>query len=155
MKKKARELKKHYRNVERAVRIFDLDLSDESWYSLWHTHLDRDGLTSISLKHRKIHIQYYLEILEKIERLTIGSKKKFQTWIMLGNEGFYDAIYFHTQNPQTDFPYKLDNIKWDVEIPSMFVNLLDLSKFCVGRIEHEDGYSYIIQKKGLGQDISN
>lgn len=156
MKKKARHLKEHYRDVEKRVRNFDLDLLDQSWYSLWHTHLDWNGLSNYNQKHRKIHIQYYLEILDKIEVLTKGSMKKFQTWILLsGQEGAYDAVYFHTENPYTDFPYKLDNIKWYAEIPSFLINVVDLSKFNVGRLKHEDGYSYFIQKKGLGQGIGN
>lgn len=156
MKKKARDFKKHYRDIQRRIRNFDIDLSEESWYNLLHTHLDWEGITNFSLKHRKIHIQYYIEILNKIERITTGSKRRFQTWILLyGNEGFYDSIYFHTENPYTDFPYKLDNINWNAEMPEMLSNVLDLSRFSIGRLEHEDGYSYIIQKKGLGDKIGD
>jgi hypothetical protein len=157
MKKKTRDLKKHYREVERELRDFDIDLSEESWYRMWHTHLDWYGITNVSEKHRKIHIQYYLKIMEKIETQTRDNKRLFQTWIYLdGYEGTCDAIYFHTENPEDDFPYWLDIIKWNKKIPQILIGLLDLSKFDIGILhnERDNVDSYIIQKKGLGLEIS-
>lgn len=154
MSKRMRNLKKHYRSVEKQIREFNIDLSDESWYNLYHTHLDMYGITNNSQKHRKKHIQYYIDLLEKIERLTIQSKRDFQTWIFLDwKEGMYDAIYFHTENPHSDFPYSLDSINWNTEIPHTFSSLFDLSKYIFGKIENQNGCLYIIQKKGLGKAI--
>lgn len=156
MKKKTRDLKKHYREVESTLRNFDIDLSKESWYSMWHTHLDWNGVTSLSSKHRKIHFLYYLKIFKKIELQTKDTKRDFQTWIYIdGHDGAYDAIYFHTENPQGNFPYYLDNIKWNIEIPSMLLDVVDLQELNVGVIksEKENSRSYIIQKKALGINI--
>jgi hypothetical protein len=156
MKKKTRDLKKHYRRVERDFRDFNINLSEESWYRMWHIHLDWDGVTSVSNKHRKIHIQYYLNIFEKIENQTNNIDRMFQTWIYLnGSDGYYDALYFHTENPECDFPFWLDNIEWNIEIPRILLGLLDLQKFNIGLIRNvEEGtHSYIIQKKGLGLEI--
>ncbi len=83
MKKKTRDLKKQYRYIERQLKEFELDLSDNSWYNLWHTHLDWNGITNVSLKHRKNHILYYIRILDKIEKLTSDNKRDFQTWILI------------------------------------------------------------------------
>lgn len=156
MKKITRDLKKHYRSVERNLRDFNVDLSEESWYGMWHIHLDWDGITSVSDKHRKIHILYYLKIFEKIDKQTRENKRNFQTWIYLdGYEGGDDALYFHTENPESEFPYWLDNIEWNIEIPPILIGLLDLSNFNIGMIKgkEENVYSYIIQKKGLGLKI--
>lgn len=157
MKKKTRDLKKHYRGVERELRDFDIDMSEESWYRMWHTHLEWYGITSVSEKHRKIHILYYLKIMEKIEIQTRDNKLLFQTWIYLdGHEGTCDAIYFHTKNPEGDFPYWLDNIEWNKKIPTILIGLLDLSKFNIGTLNNrrDNVDSYIIQKKGLGLEIN-
>lgn len=157
MKKKTRDLKKHYRNVERELRDFDIDLYEDSWYRMWHIHLNWDGITSICNKHRKIHISYYLKIFEKIDLISEGTKREFQTWIYLdGYDGTCDAIYFHTENPEGDFPYCLDNIEWNIEIPPILLELVDLSKFNVGTVRSagENVPSYIIQKKGLGLNIN-
>lgn len=156
MKKKTRALKKHYRGVEYKVRNFEVDLSEDSWCRMWHEHLDWHGITLVSYKHRKIHIMYYLKIIEKIELETKDSKRDFQTWIYLDkHDGTNDAIYFHTDNPEGNFPLVLDSIEWSVEVPTMLMELLDLSKFNVGEIKDEKGNvcSYIIQKKGLGLEI--
>jgi len=155
MKKKTRDLKRHYRNLERRLRNYNIVLSDESWYRLWHIHLDWLGITSVSEKHRKNHFMYYLKIFEKIERLTKGNKRDFQAWIYFdGCNGYDDAFYFHTENPDKDFPYWLDDIEWNVEIPSTLLSLVDTSKFNIGRLEIKNKYSYIIQKKGLGLEIN-
>lgn len=157
MKKKTRDLKKHYREVERELRYFNIDLSKESWYRMWHTHLDWYGITSVSVKHRRIHILYYLKIMEKIETQTRHNKRLFQTWIYLdGYGGYCDAIYFHTENPEGDFPYWLDNIEWNKKIPPILIGLLDLSKFDIGilKSKRDNIDSYIIQKKELGLEIS-
>ena len=156
MKKKTRDLKKHYREIEGVLSSFDIDLSKESWYSMWHTHLDWSGVTSLSSKHRKIHFLYYLKIFKKIELQTKDTKRDFQAWIYIdGHDGAYDAIYFHTENPHGNFPYYLDNIKWNIEIPSMLLDVVDLSELNVGVIknEKENSSSYIIQKKALGINI--
>lgn len=157
MKKITRDLKKHYRGVESDLRYFNIDLSKKSWYGMWHIHLDWDGITSTSDKHRKIHILYYLKIFEKINKQTKGNKRDFQTWIYLdGYDGVDDAIYFHTENPECDFPYLLDNIEWNIEIPPILKGLLDLSKFNIGMLKDkkENVHSYIIQKKVLGLNIN-
>lgn len=157
MKKKTRDFKKHYRSVEGQVRDFDIDLSEDSWYRMWHTHLDWSGVTSVSYKHRKIHVMYYLKILDKIEFETKEVERDFQAWIYLDRyDGSNDAIYFHTDNPEGDFPLTLETIEWNAEIPTILLKSLDLSGFNVGAIKNEkqDVQAYIIQKKGLGLDIS-
>lgn len=158
MKKKTRDLKRHYRDVESSVKDFNVDLSEEAWYRMWHTHLDWSGVTSISDKHRKIHILYYLKIFDKIKDLTESSERKFQTWIYLdGNDGSNDAVYFHTENPDGDFPYWLDKIEWEIESPKLLIGLLDLSEYRIGMLrgKSENVHSYIIQRKGLGLYITN
>lgn len=154
MSKKNRILKKHYRNIERELREFDLDLSEDSWYNLWHMHLDWDGITAHSQKQRKEHILYYMKFLDKIENLTKDSKVLYQTWIFVsGHQGIYDAIYFHTQNPHTEFPYELEDIEWEADIPKLLRETLNLSKFMVGKIKGENEDFYYIQKAGVGQEI--
>lgn len=154
MSKRNRDLKSHYRSVEKRIREFNLDLSSESWYSLWHTHLDWYGITNNSQKHRKRHIQYYIDLLKKIEGLTKESDRIFQAWAFFdGKLGMYDAIYLHTENPHEGFPYRLDNVQWNTEIPHVFKQLLDLSKYAFGKIESEEGCCYIIQKIGLGKAV--
>ena len=149
-----RSLKKHYRCSERKIREFHIDLSEGSWYSFWHYHLDWYGITNNSQKQRKRHIQYYIDLLEKIESLTMRYNRDFQTWILLdGKAGMYDAIYFHTENPNADFPYKSDQTDWNTELPHDYEPLFDLSKYTFGKMENENGYSYIIQKRGLGRVI--
>lgn len=156
MKKKTRDLKKHYRNVERDFEEYEIDISEKSWYNLWHTHLDWDGITTYSKKQRARHLKYYMMLLDKIERDTQEIKRSFQTWIFINeNDGGMDAIYLHTENPYTAFPYYLDKMEMNTELPDFIKTTIDLNKYNIGRITSDDGHLYFVQKKGLGISISN
>ncbi|SHJ97218.1 hypothetical protein SAMN02745163_02960 [Clostridium cavendishii DSM 21758] len=157
MKKITRDLKKHYRGVEKNLRDFNIDLSEKSWYRMWHIHLDWYGITSVSHKDRKKHILYYLKIFDKISKQANETERDFQTWLYLdGHDGADDALYFHTENPKFDFPYYLDNIEWVIEVPSILIGLIDLATFNIGVLNDNEGNLpfYIIQKKGLGLKIN-
>jgi len=161
LKKITRDLKKHYRGIERDIRNFNIDLSSENWYNGWHHHLDFNGFSDISYKHRKIHMSYYLKLLNKIEILTKDCTKEFQTWIFIDGEwGGYDAIFIHTQNPHSDFPMIINDIEFSGELPNFLTGLFDITKYAIVRFNHEyldddtnetkHKKSYIIQKIGLG-----
>jgi hypothetical protein len=154
MKKKTRDLKKYYRGLEAELADFDIDMSDESWYNMWHTHLDWTGMTTFSNNHRVRHIQYYVMMINKIEQLTKNSITEFQAWIYIdNNDGGMDAIYFHTNNPHSKFPFRLEGIELNFKIPHYITSSIDLKKFNIGRYRIENGYSYFIEKKELGVSV--
>lgn len=156
MKKKTRDLKKHYRWVKSTIDEFEIDLSDDSWYSLYHEHLDWHGITTFSEKHRVKHLEYYNLLFDKIDNQTKGCEKKFQTWILIdGCDGAMDAIYVHTENPYSEFPFKIDDIDWNVKIPSFVGKALDLDKFNIGRFKSNNSYSYLIERKEIGISLVN
>jgi hypothetical protein len=166
MKKLTRDLKKHYRDVKRKVREFEINLSDDSWYNVAHWHLDMPGFSDINTKHRKNHFMYYKKLLDTIEIQTRGSSRNFQTYIFIDGEwGGYDAIFFHTKNPHSDFPMVFENIQFDIVIPAFINEIFDDTMYRVGKIdvdyidedtnEHKSKTDYIIQKNGLGHIINS
>ncbi len=48
---------------------------------------------------------------------------------------------------------KFDKIVWNVEVPTLIKDLVDLSEFNIGEFKGEEPNSYIIQKKGLGLQL--
>ncbi|MDU7476853.1 MAG: hypothetical protein E7L01_26445 [Paenibacillus macerans] len=150
--KKYRGLRRRYKLIGRKLDDFVLYLDDDSWYSFFHIHLDWKGITDYSAKNRRSHIKWYLHFLDKIEILTKDKSKLFQTWIILDSGfGSADAIYFHTENPHSEFPIKFNDFEWDAQENELLKGLIDWDKYDLGRCYYKNEYySYCIQKKGLG-----
>ncbi|MGG4141490.1 hypothetical protein ABEW34_00015 [Paenibacillus algorifonticola] len=149
--KKFRGIRRHYRKIEKLIFSHQFHFEDESWYNHWHMHLDWKGLTDESIGHRKSHFKYYLNILDRIEEQSSGSRIDFQTWISINPEfGSDDAIYIHTKNPYSEFPVQLLEIEWDIEVPELLKELINSNEYVIGRAKHETSYSYYIYKIGIG-----
>jgi hypothetical protein len=152
--KKFRGKRRYFRNLWREVTVehYDLDFGKESWFDLWHTHLDFYGFGNNSLKirreHIKAHIALYKGLLEKLQTF----EKPYQSWIELVDEDTgLDAVYIHTPNPNEDnFPIKIENLNWDCIIPKYFRDLINPKEFNVGHYKQESINIYIIQSKNKG-----
>jgi hypothetical protein len=150
--KKFRGLRRRCRQIQRNLDDFGLYLDDDSWYNIYHLHLDWKGITDYSVRNRRSYIKWYLLFLDKIEALTEGDSKPFQAWILLDSGfGSADAVYFHTENPHSQFPLKFDDFEWDIQPNDLLRGLIDLDKYDLGRCQYNGRfYSYCLQKKGLG-----
>lgn len=152
--KKFRGKRRYFRNLWRETRETQdhLDFGEETWFDLWHRHLDFCGVGNSSLKirreHIKAHIALYNSLLERLEPLEIP----YQSWIELNNENAEsDAVYIHTSNPNEDnFPFEIKNINWDCTVPKEFKDLINLSDFKVGQYKWESNSGYLIQSKNFG-----
>ena len=115
--KKKRGLKRYYRNLGDYSFIENLDFSggDNSWFDLYHFHIDNTGLGNKSWNSRKQHLDALFSIAEKFEDKLRNYSKDFQYWIMISeNDSYEDSIYIHTKNPNgSDFPASIgfDNNK--------------------------------------------
>ncbi|WP_240421193.1 hypothetical protein [Paenibacillus periandrae] len=95
-------------------------------------------------------------ILNKIKTLELNNFKAFQTWIFVDLEyPTCDALFLHTENPNTEFPNKPEKIEWVEEIPDLLKEIIDLNKYDFGRFVDEDGKerSYLIAMKELGTPL--
>jgi hypothetical protein len=152
--KKFRGQKRYYRNLELNADKFILDLSEDCWYDMWHTHIDWRGYSEISWKHHRLHIKILLEMFNKALNQLENYSKPYQIFIFIDfNNGSSDAIYFHTPSPQNKFPMKIDEIEWGIKPPIEFVDLIDLEKFQVGRLIKVDEKNYFIISKNHGVTI--
>lgn len=154
--KKFRGLRRRYKKIQSRLDNLVVNLNEESWYNFYHIHLDWKGITDYSTKNRRSHIKWYLAFLDKIEDLTRGQNKPFQTWIILDSGlASADAIYFHTENPHGEFPIKFDDYEWDIQANELLKDIIDLDKYNLGRCLYKDEfYTYCIQKKGLGISLT-
>ena len=152
--KKFRGKRRYFRNLSRAVSLEhnDLDFGNEGWFDLWHTHLDFCGVGNNSLKIRREHIKAHLAVYENLLDKLDTYDKPYQSWIKLDDEDAgMDAVYIHTSNPnENNFPFKIENLNWDCNIPKYFKDLVNLKEFNVGHYKWECNRSYIIQSKNKG-----
>lgn len=115
--KKIRGLKRYYRNLGDYSFLENLDFSggQNSWFDLYHFHIDNTGLGNKSWKSRKQHLDALFSIAEKFEDKLKNYSKDFQYWIIISeNDSCEDSIYIHTENPNgSDFTtsFGFDNIK--------------------------------------------
>ena len=132
----------------------NLDFSGgpKSWFDLWHTHLDWDGIGNRNWETRKIFLEEILETFDQLKSNLMSYPNDFQLWIMIDEkDSGQDGIYIHTENPNADnFPLKLaaDNTNGikDRDL-RQFLDSLDLEKV---RVRTSEGDVYYLFEKGSG-----
>lgn len=149
--KKFRGKKRYFRNLQKetAADHHDLDFSNEGWFNLWHTHLDFGGVGNQSIKMRRQHVKAHLSLYKDLVERLESSGLSFQSWVELSSaDGGNDAVYIHTPNPHEDnFPFKVENIKWETVLPYDMKDLIDTSEFEVGQYGSDPNHSFVIQLK--------
>lgn len=109
---KVRGLRRYFKNLNKKKLPEHLNFSGsaDSWFDLYHLHVDNKGLGNRSWKARKQHLETLFELADEIQIKLNQFPKEFQFWIQVDEENSYgDAIYIHTENPNnSNFPIKLD-----------------------------------------------
>lgn len=151
--KKFRGKRRYFHNLQKeaAAEPLQLDFGKDSWFNLWHTHLDFYGYGNRSIKIRRAHIKAHIALYESLQERLETFEKPFQSWVEIDDrDAGSDAVYIHTPNPNEDnFPLKIANVNWAVEIPYYFRGLIDPEKFDTGYYRWESETGFIIQSKSL------
>ena len=63
--KKFRGQRRYYRSL--ASNFVHENLDFDSWFDLWHTHIDWKGYGNLSWKHRKSHLESLFLLLKTLE----------------------------------------------------------------------------------------
>ncbi|MCX2740688.1 hypothetical protein [Pontibacter anaerobius] len=137
---KNRGLRRYFENLKQQKLPEALDFSgaDQSWFDLYHLHIDDLGLGNISWKSRKQHLDALFELAELVKEKLSVYPKDYQFWIEIDeNDSREDAIYIHTPNPnENNFPV---NLEFDEELEVKNILLLN----------YLNGKGYSMQKKKL------
>jgi hypothetical protein len=159
--KKKRGLKRYYKSLGDYSFIENLDFSggDNSWFDLYHFHIDNTGLGNKSWKSRKQHLDALFRIAEKIEDKLRNYSTDFQYWIMISeNDSDEDSIYIHTKNPNgSDFPASIgfDNMKsTNIKLTEYLAqtNYNVQTKLLLDYDDNED-VNFVLTKSDLGLKI--
>ncbi|AHM59273.1 hypothetical protein D770_05030 [Flammeovirgaceae bacterium 311] len=157
-----RGLRRYYRNLNKtdALERIDFSGSPDSWFDLYHLHIDNFGLGNKSWKARKQHLDALFRLADKIEEKLACYPKHFQYWIQIDEmDSSEDAIYVHSENPNSNnFPIKLD-IDGQTECKSL--TLLDylkqknyyMVKIRLSDAKGNESITFFLYKAGLGLEI--
>ncbi|WP_096467064.1 hypothetical protein [Aneurinibacillus soli] len=150
--KKFRGKKRYYRNLWKRVNHYSLYLQEDSWYDVWHTHIDWNGVSIRGVKHKKEHRRALLALFQTILSQLKFYKKEYQTWVCIHeNEPTADAVYLHTFNPnQNNFPLTFKKICWLEQIPGTLSGFIDSNAYKVGFQKAETGTIYWMCSKQQG-----
>ena len=86
----------------------NLDFVEESWFDMWHTHVDWDGEGNKNWEKRKEYIDRLVSLYNDLKNRLTNYPKQFQLWIwILESDSSQDAVYVHTPNPNDNFPITL------------------------------------------------
>ena len=152
--RKFRGKRRYFRYMWTKIEETDIATDAESWYSFSHTHLDFWGYGINSGKLRRAHVKGHLALLDKVIEQFEQSDRLYQAWINF-NETHpeYDAVYKHTSNPYDEFPYKVTDAQETTELPMLYRDLIDLTKYRVIVSTSYDQICYSLQVKGKGLPI--
>lgn len=158
-RKKFRGQRKYY-NKLKVSRDFDwLDLTggENSWFDLWHDHMDWKGWGNISWKHRKPHLDALINSFEVLKTKLANYKQDFQLFMYIEvNDSSYDAVYINTENPNghNNFPMKLKfvtNKRVPIDNLRKYIDELPYEK--ITSYHEESGFSFHLYDKKFGLPI--
>lgn len=109
--KKKRGLRRYFRNLGSCFFVESLDFSggNQSWFDLYHIHVDGTGFGNKSWRSRKQHLDALFRIAGRVEAKLANLPVEFQYWIQVSEcDSSEDAVYIHTANPNgTEFPISI------------------------------------------------
>lgn len=135
--KKCRGRKRRLQQALREAEAFRIEPTSESWWNLWHRHLENSG-------HRRW--RYRLESIKGLSLMfrTIAQAKErfhtpFQLWIKLsGKDPYGDSVYLHTPNPHTEFPIRVKADWNDSRLLPLFHEMLPDYELRIGHARSFD-----------------
>jgi len=99
---------------ESEIVLNNLDFTggSNSWFDMWHTHMDWHGVGNKNWSRRKQYIQDLLEFYSELRNRLSNFHTKYQVWVFVHeNDSANDAVYVHSPNPNAEnFPFSINNI---------------------------------------------
>ncbi len=118
-----------------------LDIDPADWFHGWHAHdwnYEDDEYADFQAHLEEIEAMFTV-VCDKAQ-LIAG---EHQAWIYLDADSpLQDAVYLHTPNPHSDYPWIFDHVEWGACMPKKY-DRLAAGREC-GIYRDEDGPAYYI-----------
>ena len=119
------------------------------WCDFAHIHLDWHGRGDYSRHARRLFLEGYAKRFDQYAKMFIRQKVDFQLWIMIHpHDSGADCLFFHTPNPQSEFPVKLSTMNWSAASEHLFTKLLPHYEIIEGQAN--DRLSLAYYARGVG-----
>lgn len=132
--KKLRGKKRYYRKLFARATNYRLKLTEDSWFDMWHTHLDWLGIGDRGMKPRKQHILALFELHTNLCTQLQLFSKPYQIWITIHKkDSGQDAVFVHSPNEnRNEFPYKFSHVTWNCSVPQLLEGIYNVNEFDIG-----------------------
>ncbi len=116
-------------NALTEAKKFRIDKSENSWYDLWHTHLDFEGEGNESPEKRNSFIEALFVLFASVTEQAKNWHLPSNIWVLIDpNDSGDDSLYIHTPNPNknksSQFPYAFEDVQWGINPPSIISNYI-------------------------------
>lgn len=160
--KKRRGIKRYYKKLHQCNEwdYWCNILSDISeWCNYAHQHFDWIGYGDICWKERKEHLDMMFKHFLMIEHHIKNVERPFQIFAILHlNDSGQDALYFHTPNPYTEYPYIIPQMAYKIECQlqypplSKYLEMLMRQGYTI--FTSEERKSCIVFKENVGETLN-
>jgi len=143
---------------ESEIVINNLDFTggSNSWFDMWHTHMDWHGVGNKNWERRKKYILDLLEFYRELKNRLSNFHTQYQVWVFIHeNDSANDAVYVHSPNPNAEnFPFSLNNIGGLETKNQRLKGFLEGLGLDILMYEHNDEILYYLFDKNIGVTLS-
>jgi hypothetical protein len=120
---KVRGLKNKAKRILKEAECYEVDIQPDSSFDYDHIHLDWDGIGDLGAQIRLQTIKAHLRVFKKyVDALSVIDKpyQLFMTCFI--DDSGQDAVYIHSENPDSSFPIVFDDAEWNIPVFESFLN---------------------------------
>ncbi len=109
------------------------------WFNQWHKHVDWDGEGNSDPAMRQACANALITCFGRVLE-QVSADVELQVWMRFESDSGQDALYLHSPNPHTEYPYQFEDVEWGVDAPEFLKAGLEGESVEIGRSEY-DGYN--------------
>lgn len=146
-RRRRKRIERYWARAEAKARAAVDRLDPESWFDLWHTHVDWNGRGHSSAEHRQMVNAVAVRVLCYLEARLAQRGAAVQLWAHLSEDTMDTGIYAHSANPNgTSFPAAFPNLDWQLALPAEVAAILPATHRA-GTASYDGSTRYVVQRQ--------
>jgi hypothetical protein len=141
--------------IDDVINTLDFSGGNNSWFDLWHTHLDWNGEGNKSWQKREKYLTKHIELYHKLSEKLKTYPHPFQLWVEIDEEDAdQDAVYIHTPNPNEDnFPLTISSAELPAYAIPELKRFIEQQELSVKGIKTQGGNVYLLYNEHIGRPL--